>query len=606
MMNRLLRYSLLPVLLCWTLPVQAQPLRTADYYAGYTARCDSLITYFANRVPAEETDKGGYWDMTAKLLRGQDLDWVLTRLDTLMQSPRGDMFWMYPITTAYFAGRDRLPAEYQARMRDLWRTYMPYRGDTENHWLMYYATLYLMSQEYPGEAGETWYTGKSSEENKAEAEAYILHWIDLTTTIGQGEYDSPHYFRVYIAPLALLYGFATDPAMKRRAQMMIDYVVADFAAESLNGLYGGAHSRIYEHEVVAPYRVAASRLAWLLFGNAAFGPGGESLILALSGYRPPEILYHIATDRQTPYVHTEYKRTRHRIRNSAQKNAPVYKYTKMRPAYVLGSSQGGLLQPIQQQTWDLTWAVPGRSPEVHNTFFALHPYSSPLEGTMYFSEQWDLVTELIVRSKTAYDSPDKWTGGSPYEQVMQHEDALIALYSIPEGTRFEHITGFFSKDLSVREEDESGWIFARGGDALIGFYPLAPYRWHEEPSGDWRFHSPRLKNGYVVQVAPATDFENMAAFKAAVRALPLTAERRPDLAVTFTSLDGTEMVATYGQTPTVNGVPVDYENWPLFAGPFLNAERGSRTLELRHGNRSRVLDFNTLTITDRIHPTDQP
>ena len=35
--------------------------------------------------------------------------------------------------------------------------------------------------------------------------------------------------------------------------------------------------------------------------------------------------------------------------------APVYKYSYVTPDYILGSSQGGLLQPIQQQTWSLVW-----------------------------------------------------------------------------------------------------------------------------------------------------------------------------------------------------------------------------------------------------------
>ncbi len=44
---------------------------------------------------------------------------------------------------------------------------MPYRGDTENHWLLYYTSLYLMSQMWPDQPGELWYTGKSSAEKHA-------------------------------------------------------------------------------------------------------------------------------------------------------------------------------------------------------------------------------------------------------------------------------------------------------------------------------------------------------------------------------------------------------------------------------------------------------
>ena len=53
---------------------------------------------------------------------------------------------------------------------------------------------------------------------------------------------------------------------------------------------------------------------------------------AAGGYRPPEILYQIATDRTVPYVQKERKRTRHRIRYSDVKNVPGYGQEAGRPA----------------------------------------------------------------------------------------------------------------------------------------------------------------------------------------------------------------------------------------------------------------------------------
>ena len=578
---------------------QPHPISQAEYTEAYQARRDSLIRFYAYRYDTAELSRAGYFDLAARLMLGIDEDGVETILDSLLsRPPRGDMFWMFPFVTAWFAGAEDLP-HYSTRLRDRWRTYMPYRGDTENHWVLYYSTLYLMAQEFPDDPADRWFSGKSARENRAEAEEFLLHWMDLTTTIGQGEYDSPHYLKVFLAPMALLYAYARDPAMRQRAEMMLDYLIADFATESLDGLYGGAHSRLYEREVVQPWFTAASRFAWLLFGNTPFGNCGECYILAQSGYVPPLILYQIATDRSEPYIHREYKRTRHRIRNSDLKNAPVYKYTAMRAEYVLGSSQGGLLQPIQQQTWDLTWAVDDPR-GVHNTLFTVQPYSSPHEGTMYFAEPWDMVTELIARSKKEYDLPTKWTGGSPYEQVFQYGDALVALYDIPEGARFPHISGFFSKDLSRREADASGWIFAHGGDALIAYYPLAPYQWRQEEKGDWRLHSPHRKNGAVVQVTPASAFVSWEAFKQAVRRLPLATGTTPEPHVQFTTLSGNRLTMRYGEIPTLDGAPVNYDAWPLFEGPFLRADRGSRRLEIRYGRTRRVLDFNTLTITESV------
>jgi hypothetical protein len=450
---------------------------------------------------------------------------------------------------------------------------------------------------YPDEPGESWYNGRSSQETFAEAREYLTHWMDIATTIGQGEYDSPDYLGVFIVPMAQLYAWAEEPEMKQRAAMMLEWIIADFAVDNLNGLYTGAHSRTYPKQVKEQWRVGSTALAWLLWGNTSFYPSGEAAILALSGYQLSEIIHHIGTDRSTPYVHKERKRTRHRMRFSEVKNAPVYKYSYMRKEYALGSSQGGLLQPIQQHTWDLTWAVDDPR-DKHNTFFTIHPYSSPIELGMYFAEHLGPITELVVRSKTTYDSWDKWTGGSPYEQVFQYEDALITLFDIPPGTRFPHISGLFSKDLARREEDASGWIFAQGGEALIAYYPLAKYEWLKDEDGDWRLLSKQLKNGGVVQIAPAAEYASFEAFKKAVKALPLSASTKPTPSVRFTSLRGTQMEFTYNETPRVNDVSVDYENWPLFDGPFMHSDKNSRKLELRYGKLRRVLNFITLTVTD--------
>ena len=595
------------------LPATAQSLgemhlKEADLDKAYQARRDTMIAYYAERTVPGDYTQGGYFDIAANLYRGERIDWAIARLDTLMQAPTGDMFWMYPFTTVMFVGRNLLPDSTKRKMRDLWRTYRPYRGDTENHWLLYYATLYLAAQMYPDEPGESWFTGKSSAENRREAEEYIDAWIELTTTRGQGEYDSPHYLKVYLAPMALLYAYAEDPAMRQRAAMMLDYLIADFATEHLDGFYaGGAYSRLYEREVAAPWWRPAARMAWLLFGTTPFGRySGEGFILAVSGYAPPPILHHIARDRAAPYVHREYKRTRHRFRYSDVKNAPVYKYLYMRPEYALGSSQGGLLQPIQQQTWGLTWTSADSAQAARSVLFSLHPYSSPTELGMYFADLEEFLTEIVVRSKTEYDAPDKLTGGSPYEQVFQHEDVLIALYDIEPDVKFPHINAFFSNDLEGLTEDSTGWIFARGGDALVAYYPMASYRW-EEKADYWdedvrhqRLVSPHLKNGGVVQAAPASAYDSFEAFQADVRALPLEVTTEPVPSVRFTSLGGDVLVARYGETPTVNGEAVDYESWPLYDGPFLHAERGSKKLEIRYGPMRRLLDFTTLTITDGI------
>lgn len=585
---------LLSGILAFTVLAGATPREDA-----FRARVRQMIEHQAARVNTADPRSGGYMQIAAKLWLNQDIEWCSRRVETLSKDPSGDVFWMYPATAVAYLGRDKLSPQAREAMRRTWRTYMPYRGDTENHWLLYYSTLYLMAQHYRGESGENWFTGRSSQENFKEAESYLLHWMDLTVTRGQGEYDCTHYIGVFLLPLSYLAAWSDDPTMRLRAHMMLDYIIADYAAENLDGMYVGSHARTDDRQVLEKWNGVSSTLGWLLFGVGRPIPGYDNFSFyyaAASAYMPPDVIHGIATDREKPYLHRELKRTRHRWRFSDERNAPVYKTTYVRREYAVGSDQGGLLQPIQQHSWDVTWALPDPR-GVQNTIFAIHPYSSTYELQMYFTPMADFITEWVVRSKRTYDSEDKFLGGSPHEQIMQDLDTVIALYDIPAGTRYPHINGFFSKDLSRLEEHPSRWIFAQGGDTYIAWYPLAPYEWRPLEKGGKRLFSPHLKNGAVVQAAAVSEFAGFEAFQKAILALPLKVLLDPVPSVRFRSLRGRELAFTYGRERLVDGRPIGFEKWKLFEGPWMNSERGSRKLVLTHGKSRRTLDFNTLKVT---------
>jgi hypothetical protein len=583
---------LLPLLClaCITLHAETPPFRD---------RVQSVIESYAHPKSAGPL---GYANIAAKLRLHEDAALCSRRLEELLAEPTGDMFWMFPVTAIAYLDRGQLTDSARQALRRSFKTYMPYRGDTENHWLLYYSTLYLMSQMWPEQGGEQWFNGKSSAENRREAEGWINSWVRLTTTRGQGEYDSPHYMGLYFLSMSYLAEWATDPAMKKRAAMMLEYLMADYAAESLDGIYVGAHSRVYDVPVIEKWNNVSSDFGWVLFGQGRplSPPDGYIIFYVLaSAYEPPEILKLIATDRARPYTHYELKRTRNRWRFFDDLHGPVYKTTYVRKEYAVGSDQGGTLQPIQEHSWDVTWTVPDPR-GVHNTFFTLHPYSSLRELQTYFTFPPDQGMADVVSSKKSYDSPDKLVGGSPYEQIFQDEDAVIVLYDIPPDTRFPHVNGFFSKDLAEVREDPSGWIFARGGDALIACRPLQPYTWKPIEGGGRRLVSPYLKNGMIVQVAARSEFGDMDAFRKAILALPLASHLDPAPSVRFRSLRGKELSFIYGQIPRVNGKPLDYQHWPLFGGPFVEAARDSEELILKYRVMRRTLDFRKLVITDTI------
>ena len=560
---------------------------------SFAVRRNAVIRWYANSASGVATGYG-------KLALKQDAAWCSQRLLELLNAgPSGDMFWMFPVTSIAYLDQGQLTAEARSALKRAWKSYMPYRGDTENHWLLYYSTLYLMSQLWPD---AEWYTGNTSAENMREAEAWIQSWVKLTTTRGQGEYDATHYIGVYLLPMSYLAAWAEDPAMKKRARMMLDYLIADYAVENLDGIYVGAHARTDDKQVVEKWTGVSGDFGSVLFG---VGPRVEAAghyvlyYLLASGYEPPEVLKRIATDRSTPYTHYERKRTRNRWRFHDDLHGPVYKTTYMRKEYAVGSDQGGVLQPIQQHSWDITWTVPDPR-GVHNTLFTLNPHSSLHELQTYFVFGPDFGNEAVVRSKRTYDSPDKLLGGSPYERILQDQDTVVALYDVPAETRFPHVNGFFSKDLKELVEDPSGWVFARGGDAWIALRTLQPYVWRPIEGRGKRLLSLYRQNGTVLQAAAASEYETLADFRRAILALPLDFKVAPKPSVRFRSLRGKTLEFTWGEVPKVDGRPLNYGAWPLFGGPYLEAAVDSERLLIRHGKLRRLLDFRTLTVQDEV------
>ena len=105
-----------------------------------------------------------------------------------------------------------------------------------------------------------------------------------------------------------------------------------------------------------------------------------------------------------------------------------------------------------------------------------------------------------------------------------------------------------------------------------------------------------------MQVAPANEYETYSGFMKTIRELPFTSSTKDRATVTYRSLDGHMLEATYGQLPTIDGVPVDYGKWKLFDGPFAQSDRGSRRILIRHGTETLNLDFATATTTSSLSP----
>jgi len=582
----------------------SQTLTRDEYLKQFQIRRQWLIANF------DTSSKINYSSIAARYATGKDIERADEMFLELLKKPKGAMFWMFPVTACYFAGKEKMSSEVKKTLRGCWKTYAPSRGDTENHWAMWYACLLLMSEQWDNEPGTEWFSGKSSSENFQEAREYIFEWAKITTTIGQGEFDSPDYILEYIIPTTLLAEYALDKEVKKLGLMLTDYIFADFAAEHLDQQYIGGYSRIYERGLFRPKYSPSSVFAYIYFGVGEPRTHGWVLFPVLTSYILPDIIYKIATDRSQPYIHKERKRVRNVIRYGKKRNPPVYKYNYITKDYGIGSLQGGILQPIQQHTWGVRYTY-GKP---FSTIFGLHPYWSLYEIGMFFPEEVKTVMAAITASKTTYNNPDKWTGGSPFERTFQYKNTLIVLYDIPPGTTSEHIDGFFPANLEQRIVSESGWIFCKAGDTYIGWFPLQPGVWSEEyersqqdaesnfktdnlsrKPRNYRFRSHELQNGYIIEVRSKDEIGSFENFKNnLIKHVPSSVLEPGNLTVKYQTLDNNKMIFSFPDKRELNGKTIDLSNFKLFEGPFLHAEVGSQKLTITHKGKKMKLDFKNL------------
>jgi len=114
---------------------------TATPQAAFEVRRQRLID-----VVSRERDRS-FNTVTAKLFTGNDKAFALMMLDSLATDESiGGMFYAYSAISTYLKFRDQLPDSLKRKIRQAFRARTMYRGDTENHWVMYYTGIYLAAQ----------------------------------------------------------------------------------------------------------------------------------------------------------------------------------------------------------------------------------------------------------------------------------------------------------------------------------------------------------------------------------------------------------------------------------------------------------------------------
>jgi len=599
-------------------------------------------TLLAHLVESESTSS--FAVVMARYAANERLPETNKMLSQLLRQPSGDPLYGFNLIATYLFGQRSMPDSLRENIRRNFSTHALLRGDSEDNQLRYHATLLLAAQIWPEMTAEQWFNGKSSAENWREAVSFLLCWMENNAVFGQTQFDSPELLPAFIACLELLHEFVVDeppfpmtnghtknaangkPAtvnLQTRASMMLDLLLVDFALEQIDGIYAGAHSYDTEPAVYSPRQSANAALFWLYFGMGEMKPTpiflsernkevGEALVSALSGYNVSDAVHALATKRDPlgGYVHRERKRVRNQLRNSYDRTTAVYKYAYITRDYILGSVQGGLLSPMQQHTWDLTYLSPK---DPRPTLFVMHPYFDQRELGAFFIDEPALLFDELNKFKGRYNNGDKLVGGSPYEQIFQHRNTLLALYNIPENVQFGYIAGFFSDSLQNREGLEADglshdpeWLFCRAGNTFMAFRPLQEFRF-TKMDGGLRYVSESRRNGVILEISTPEESKTFEEFKRRILEVSKVEfkEENDQVRLKYTSAYGDRMEFAYdGHSETVerylNEFPFKFDNWPIFDNPYIKYDEAKRVLQIRVKNKWRALDFKNWTVSERV------
>ena len=607
----------------------APVLTEGELLRDFQDRSRILLNHIAG-LPRPESDiyrKLMFYSM-ARLGLGVQTEVALADLAFVNNDPgSGDMFFRHANIDAYLRFGHLYPQSLRNVVRErMLDRYEVHHGHTENHRILIAVAGYLVAQTWPqwSEAATT----------QAAMGAYLDTFFDRVCRFGQGEFDSTTYSVLYLISLATLCDFAHDDLMRQKARMMLDWFLANAAGEWLNGYFIGGHSRDVHPTEGPEFATAGNTAMWLYFGGRRpdFNTGEPhyAILSALTSYRMPSLLARIALDRSQPYEHREthdllkIDGETHDLVKTKQVDAcckgygyvsqvGVRKYAWRTANYALSSLYDGRQGDVNFWAAVRRWALDWDSPRPASTLFFTHPFPDPQNTSDHYYRTWQ--------------------GSSPFEQVVQHRNALIAVYNVPtEGTYYHpfskkelpanrnpFIEGFFSGAAILHlEEDPSGWIFAHGGSVLMAMRPLRPYRWIDRPTVDaqalpkavvhGRLQSEGAKNAVVVEAAESREFsqEGEAALPHPQRlASELSRFRESILATTrieaaldapmpsvaYVARTGELLRIEYDGDRSINGQVIDYNAWPLIDDPFMHSAVNSGKLELQYGRDVRTLDF---------------
>ena len=509
------------------------------------------------------------------------------------RSPRGEAdFQAIRLVPLYFECYDALCDKAKEALdrfflkRDFFSFY-----ESENHALMNRVSRYLASQFYLDkdvlfEQFDPW----TPKELYGKDGSYLHKFLDFRVKRGWGEFDSYGYSTEILMILNVLYAYTKDEKLKKKTGMAMDIILLDMICDSKNGLYGGAHGRIYPASALDTKHSGMFHVYCYYFGERCNISEKEISVpysFLLSGYRPGEIVYDIEKNRTYPYINRERKHL-HSCHAWHAANictatldalAPyaINKQTYVGERYLLGGINRQDMYPEnipdkwyahhQQHEWELT--LPGGT---NHKIFSHHP-SDP----------------------GYHKQHNRWTGdlGCCCSTHYTNENTAVSLYNITNPEKYDYINAYVPFEIFDEVVIEDKYIFLKYTGLYISIYFSEGYRVNKEDEyTDKELISSGRQHAVVLRVEHEEKYSSMQAFIEDISSKQVVFDKE-NMTVEFDSV-----FVSYnnnGENGKTNVYPYEY----LYDSPYMKSVWNSGVIELSGKDIQCVYDFNTVTVNEK-------
>ena len=513
------------------------------------------------------------------------------------------IYYLFHDTSRFFPGR--LEKDVQAKLEELFFNYGCYKSKvaradlkniwhihgSENHDMMDFSNAYLALQTVhtlDAYKGRKLPDGKTPTQHVTAWHKYYAHYCLERAKNGLFVEISPTYGKWFVGEFVNMYEFSEDPLVRKRMEMLLHLMWADWSVDQLKGVRGGGKTRCY----AGNYSQSGSGDSWDLMAGVLFGispwhwnshGGMSTLVLQTSSYQLPDIVLDIALNKG------EFK---------------PFVFQSTRPAKVLKSPKG---------------------------VYKMDPKAGGVVRYSYCAPE-AIMGSWIINTKTAYakiNTQNRWQGvifptaktarifpqseglgnGKTYDQHMavQHRNVMVVA-NHPRAKQTGALRVFVAKDMRKGLTRKDGWAIVKEGNAWLGIRPLNDKGFdlkelqqkkvkeasRQNRAGFWLW--PKAKASSVVFVLSREGtHKTLKDFLAYLKSHEHGVTKGGVAHYTFIDDLGATTRLELGaalHVPTINGKPVNLYPKRVFDSPYLSSDHGSGVVTIKKGSRKLVLDFN--------------